>query len=217
MPQQLEDILLHKLTHHTNLSVPYSDYISVDKFPKQDLSKLNTIRELKFRNYYRIDPEEDQLTNESKAEMHDIYTAKFLIVRCDIEEPYKLIGISEDYYHIIVQDSRHTDSDVVSIYPHQMSEYIGLKTSSQYPANFNHLDGVTLRVDNTEPCLSVIAEFIDEETVRFVLGDESFFKITGYYYKNSKALNELNDFKSLEDIALLRKFIMKGKKIYGTN
>ena len=52
-----DDILLHLLTKHTNLQVPFSDYVKSDKFPAQISELLNTEVNIKYRNYYKTDLE----------------------------------------------------------------------------------------------------------------------------------------------------------------
>lgn len=215
MVQQEKDILLHRLTHNTNLSVPYSDYVSSTTYPEQNTTLLGTIVPLKFRNMYVVETK-DPLTGPESIDPHDIYEIDCLIVRCDKGKPYRMIGVSEDYHFILLTDSRYY-KEQVNIYPIQYTGLIGTKCKDQYPAQYNFIDGIILRADQGEPFCNIIAELIYETgEVRFVTGDECFSKIINEsnidllyshetYYKGKEFIRMIND----------RKSILEGVKIYG--
>ena len=52
MVSRRTDKLLHKITHHTNLEQPYNQYITGYKYPQQDVEKLGTTIQMKYRNRY---------------------------------------------------------------------------------------------------------------------------------------------------------------------
>lgn len=180
MVEQLKDDLLHHRTRHTNLMVPYSDYVKGDKFPIQDLNLLDTYVDIRFRNMYKVELPEEYLSKQEKLDPRDIYTAHCRVLRCDSTEPYRMICISDTYEFIFVTDSRYWQETVVQ-YPIQFNEFIGIKVFDQYVGEIPEIKGVTLRVDNGEPCYSVIIEFLADNQVRFVIGDECFSKLYDYY------------------------------------
>lgn len=184
--QQLSDVLLHKETHHTNLSVPFCKHITVETFPEQNGELLGTFVKLKYRNGYIAD--EKEYSGPDKFDPHDVYEDEFYIVRCDISEPYRMIGISKDYSIILVTDSN--DYEKVTRYPVQLDNFIGISVYNQYPGIIPEVKGVTLRVDNGELCYSVIIELLSDNVVRFLIGDECFSKISDYY--DPKDLNDYN-------------------------
>lgn len=181
MVNQIYDDLLHIRTRHTNLSIPRCNNITGSNFPEQDKDKLCTYISLKHRDMYVNDDLKD--TYEGRPEMYDpnrIYTEDFYIVRFDVEEPYRLIGISKDYKFVIINDTRYYN-EKVSEYPIQITPFISLLVKDQYCGEIPEVNGVTIRVDNGEPCYSVIAEFYEDNSLRFVLGDECFTKLFDYY------------------------------------
>lgn len=205
MVQQEKDKLLHLYTRHTNLSIPYSDYVGYDKFPEQNKDMLGKIITIK---YYNIDHYKDTYNEKEDTNKDDIYTADCIVLRFDIVEPYRLITISRDGCYIFISDSRKYDT-VVAQYPVQMSEYIGVKVKDQYAGVLKEIDAVTLRVDDGEPCYSVIMEYIGDK-IRFVLGDECFSKLQNYIdggsIDNPRSLTKV-------EIADIRKNLIGGKEI----
>ena len=127
------NIRLQDIIKHTNLSIPYSDYVSCNKFPKQNKDLLGYIIPLKFRNMYKIDKKEYR--NEEEYDPHDIFETNCMIVRCDDVEPFRMIGISEDYKTILVADSRYYTEQVVQ-YPIQFEEYLLKETKNRYVSKF---------------------------------------------------------------------------------
>lgn len=190
MVNQIYDDLLHIRTRHTNLSIPRCEQITGSKFPTQDSSKLCTYLPMKYRDMYINDDWKD--TYEGRPEMYDpnrIFTDDFYIVRFDTEEPYRMIGISKDYNYVLVNDTRYYD-EKVSSYPIQIDEFISIAVSDQYFGEIPEINGVTIRVDNGEPCYSIIVEFYENNTIRFILGDECFSKLYDYY--DSTGSNDIN-------------------------
>ena len=177
MVEQLKDDLLHKRTIHTNRSVPYQENITPDTFPAQNQELLDTTVIIRYRNMYIVDKE---LSEVELLDPHDIYEASCRVVRCDSVEPYRMICISDDYQFILVTDSRYWQEMVVQ-YPIQFNEFIGITVYDQYAGIIPEVEGVTLRVDNGEPCYAVIIEFLADNVVRFLLGDECFSKLYDYY------------------------------------
>lgn len=177
MVQREKDNLLFDHTKHTNVSVPMSQYVGYQKFPAQDPSMLNKVVDIKFRNMYIPDRE---ITGADQFEEHDIYTRKTRILRYDIDEPYVFIGCTLDYKFIFVSDTRYWRTKVVQ-YPIQFFEFTGINVLDQYYAQVNRLRGVTLRVDEGEPCHTVIAERYVDGTMRMVLGDECHSLLVDYY------------------------------------
>ena len=188
MPQQLSDDLLHLRTRHTNLMVPFSKYITATEFPEQNTELLNTIVSLNYRNMYVVN--KDELTGpEIYEEENGVHTADFLVLRCDIVEPFVMIGVTPDCSLFLVTDSRKY-SEIITIYPKQLNEYIGLLMHDQYPGIIPEIKAVTLRVDNGEPCYTILMEFLEDNQVRFLLGDECFTKLIDWY--DPLGLNDWN-------------------------
>lgn len=185
MVRQETDDLLHKRTRHTNTSLPYCKEIGYDYFPDQNKDVLNTVVKLKYRDMFFVDEEEHK---PDIYDPHNIFEDDFLIVRCDLGSPYKLIALSVDYMYILVGDSRYYKKQVL-LCPIQFSEFIGITVYNQYPGTIPELRGVTIRVDNGEPCYSVIIEFLKDNTIRFVLGDECFSKLFDYYDEYERDYN----------------------------
>lgn len=177
MVEQLKDDLLHKRTIHTNRSVPYQENITPESFPSQNTELLDSIVIIKYRNMYIVD---EEVTGPEQYEPHDIYKTECRVVRCDSEEPFRMICMSNDYQFLLVTDSRYWEEKVVQ-YPIQFNEFIGITVYDQYAGIIPEVKGVTLRVDNGEPCFAVIMEFLADNIVRFLLGDECFSKLYDYY------------------------------------
>ena len=94
-----------------------------------------------------------------------------------------------------------------------MNEYIGLQCEDQYAGDIVSLNSVTLRVDKCEPCYSVLMEYVDDNKVRFILGDEVMSKIIMNKDDNIDTFfrEPLTD----AEIITMRKLTMEGKTIYG--
>ena len=240
-----DDILLHLLTKHTNLQVPFSDYVKSNKFPAQISELLNTEVNIKYRNYYKTDlevetraaviirngekvssrPSDDSQQLEDreplsyeKEEKPFYYEEPFIVLRADAEKPFRLIAVSKDYSKIIVNSTEVIDGNYlfltkVSEYPIQMNEYIGLQCEDQYAGDIVSLKSVTLRVDKCEPCYSVLMEYIGDNKVRFILGDEVMSKIIINKDDRTFFREPLTD----AEIITTRKLAIEGKTIYGTN
>ena len=200
--------LLHLHTRHTNLYTPYSDYVGCNKFPEQNKDLIGQIIPIKYHNF-------DYYHSGSSTEYEDnhdefIFISDSKVVRCDNVEPFKMILVSLDYRHIFVTDSRKYDT-IVTQYPVQLTEYIGVKVKDRYAATSVEINAVTLRVDEGEPCYSVIMEYISETVVRFVLGDEC-FSILGDYVngEQDKYFRTLTD----NEIIKIRKELLEGKEIW---
>lgn len=227
------DILLHLLSRHTNLQIPFSDYVKSKEFPKQISELLNTEVTIRYRDFSITDldtekraaviikngekissrPNDDnQQLEDRESDLYEIeerpyaYKGKFRILRADSTEPYRLIAISEDYSKIIVNSTKKDENDeyeflsLVSEYPIQMNEYIGLGCYDQYAGEIPEIKAATLRVDKCEPCYSILMEFLGSTgVVRFILGDEAISKLYDYFdisgsrdYDNRHANDEEN-------------------------
>ena len=242
-----DDVFLHKISRHTNLQLPFSDYVKVDKFPAQISDLLGTVITLKYRNYYRSEleagtksatiirdgekvssrPSDDTQQLEDREPLsYEIdetpfyYEDPFIILRADAEKPFRLIAVSKDYSKIIVNSTEVIDGNYlfltkVSEYPIQMNEYIGLQCEDQYAGDIASLNSVTLRVDECEPCYSVLMEYVSDNKVRFILGDEVISKIIMYQDDNIDTFfsEPLTD----AEIITMRKLTIEGKTIYGTS
>ena len=151
-----------------------------------------------------------------------ILTDLFTVLRADAVEPHVLIAINADYSVLLIS-STETDNNgeykfntLINEYPVQNNTLFGLATLDQFSEQLygysgEEYDGVVLRVDKTEPCNTVIAEFVDDG-IRYVLGDECQSKVVGYYEINGsmipKEFNYRTDINTLENIADLRKNII---------
>ena len=180
MVSRRTDRLLHKITHHTNLEQPYDKNISGIIYPAQDADLLGRTVTLRYKNRYL--PESDRIFDEMAPDRYDdptmtdedvnIHEAEFIVLRCDLSEPFRAIFLSVDYTIMLVGDSR-TYQDNVLKYPKQIEEYIGLYLIDQYfETPFIHLNGVVLSCDSSEPGNGIIAEFYADNTVRFLLDYE---------------------------------------------
>ena len=197
MAKQNEDLLLHKLTRHTNLEMPFSNYVSIDNFPEQNKSMIGSTITLKYRNMYFVDIEDYE--GPDKYDPHEIYKSDCTVLRFDNTEPFRIIAISKNYEILLVGDSRTYNTAVLQ-YPIQLSEFIGIVCKDQYPGDIREYDSIPLRIDNGEPCYSVIVELLENDKRRIVLGDECFTKIT----------YPITDYreKSKEEIINLRKIVL---------
>ena len=195
--KQSSDNLLHKLTKHTNISVPFSKYVLRESFPEQDSDKLDKIYKLQYRDRRLINPN-DTLKNRprplddlqrsnaipdrpEKYEEPDITQDKFRIIRFDKTEPYKFIAVSENYKHCLVGNSQYDIESQVLVSTKQFSQYIGLIGFDQYVTDLTDTKCVVFSVDNLEPLHSVLIEFLPNGTFRAVLEEECFTKLYDYY------------------------------------
>lgn len=176
-----DDILELDRAKHTNIWYPRSDYVGYNRYPAQDSSIVNNIVTLKYRNMYKVDMFQEDMgpVDEIEEDPHFVYEDNFRVIRCDIEEPYRMVSISIDNSIILVNDSRNYINEVVQ-YPIQYDEFIGIDIFNDYGDKFR--EGVTIRVDNGEPCHTVIIEFLTDEKIRVVLGDEVASHMSRYWY-----------------------------------
>lgn len=204
MIRQLYDVLLHHKTKHTNIEMPGCKYIAANVFPEQISELINTEITLKYRNHNIIDnynepssgrPSDDSpwvskpnTGPEYSGDPSDVYEDKFIVLRADSTEPYRLIARSLDYKMILINSTEIDDSGeykfktIISEYPVQDNTYFGLEIQDQYVGEIDELGAVTLRVDAGEPTYSVLVEFLGSTgIIRFVLGDEVFSKIQDRY------------------------------------
>ena len=177
MVSRRKDKLLHKISHHTNVTMPHSDYVTGSKYPEQNQDILGTTITLRYRTMYRFRNTHDNDDSPDKYELTDIIEGEFIVVRFDIEEPKKIIAISRDYKVILVGDSDNYENQILE-YPIQLQELIGLYVIDDYFEKPDRIQvkSVVLSCDNGEPCHTVIAEFYSDtryqNAVRFILGDE---------------------------------------------
>lgn len=209
-------LYLHLKTRHSNVVNPGSQYIDIDKYPRQSKFVDSVVR-LKYRNNNVVDKNTYEGTE--ALQPHDVYSGLFRILRYDIDPPYKFIAISEDYKILLVynfgrnitkiNDTEILDLDIVFRYPVQISKFIGLKVSDKYSASYS-VAGRILRIDNSEPCYTVIAEEIGTK-IRFILGDECEVEV------DEDTFNDCN-FRSNRvweyDIVSIRKEIIGDKTIW---
>jgi hypothetical protein len=217
LPNQLSDLLLHNLSHHTNLSRPYSKYIkSTDVFPKQNTELLDKLIMLRYIDGYRahsmrdvvsagrpyddsdFNPDvdlNDEVDDPTQDYANNITSDMFWVVRADAEAPYKLIAISVDYNVILINRSDKNQktndyffNEIVSVYPQQRNDLIGLIGNNQYPGDKKENKSYVLRVDAGEPCESVILEQCGD-TMRFLLGSEVYTSITERYTVYQRDIN----------------------------
>lgn len=184
------DILHRDRTHHTNIVLPRSDYINGIDYPDQYINILGKVYSLRFRNQYKMDVPEEDMDDVTNIDEHDIYTRDFYIIRADSSAPYKFVAISTDFEYILVYDNSKGDivvdgdnitCPIITRYPIQLNEFIGLSVFDQYSGEISEILGVTLRVDNGEPCYTVICEFVANGEIRIVLGDECISRLFDYY------------------------------------
>ena len=193
MVSRRTDRLFHKMTHHTNISQPFSKYLSGLKYPSQPGTELGRPVTLKYRNKYLPNishisdssPDKQQFDPtpyEGDDFVGDIIEQEFILLRCDQTEPYVMIAITDDYIGMVVGDSRNY-KDTIYEYPKQIEEYLGLAVINQYYETPDvQLKAVVLSCDSMEPCQSIIAEFYSgydpsgheyrNDYVRFVLESE---------------------------------------------
>lgn len=202
-----KDTYLHQLSHHTNYTIPVSNYLTTDRYPGQASNKINSMMSLKFHDRRIADQEDSQLYRENIEDEHTVYTRVFRILRYDLHPPYYVIAITEDGKYLTVGDSRCTDTQV-TVYPWQQSKFIGMRVQNLYPESKDWNEAYILRCDHSEPCYTVMMEVLPEiNRVRFVLGDECMTKID----KDAWVAREE---KSDSEIASIRLNIIGGKKFY---
>jgi hypothetical protein len=221
MINKLYDTLLHNLSRHTNLSQPYSDYVKSDSFPKQNSELLNKEVTIKYRDYKIVEEDKNNIkihrpkddtdlitghhnTGPEDYDANDVYTGTFKVLRADKSEPYVLIGVSKDYSKIVVNSTKPMENgkleytEKISIYPRQINELIGLELSDQFVGEIDEIRATSLRVDNGEPCYSVLMEILGSTGyVRFILGDEVQSIVRDYY--DDKGENDYNGMDSVEN------------------
>lgn len=204
MTNWMKDVYLHELTHHTNYTIPFSNYIGYDQYPVQDIDLLGEERSFKYYNMKFADQEESQMSREDLIDPHIVYVGLFKILRYDIQEPYVYIAISLDYNEIIVGNT--LDNTIPLMYPVQQSEFIGLEVDNMYPGQLERNHAVILRCDEGEPCLAVLMETTPKGEIRFVLGDECMSLVDKDKFEERTLKNDL-------DIIETRESIMKGIKL----
>lgn len=170
---------LHSIARHTNLENPYNEFVSANTFPEQDPEMLGSLVFLKYRDMYHaaevnFDDEEDETENEDDIDIRNLEEGYFTVLRFDITEPYRFIGLSLDGNVIVVSSTKDDKyRRQITHYPIQYEEFNGLDLTDKYKQNpAAEIKGVSIRVDNGEPCYSVICEFLPNHVIRFVLGDE---------------------------------------------
>lgn len=181
--------------------------------------------------------DDDQLLKEKEISDIDIYDNSFVqedtftVLRADAVEPYVFIAISKDAFEIIVSSTKIDENGEYqfnkypSIYPLQDNRFIGLGCYQYYDGYIPEIISTPLRVDSTEPCYTVFAEFIGNDTLRFTLGDEVISKVYGYFEEDDLYKVDIIDRKSSLDfnniimtdseVSDFRKSILKGMRIYG--
>ena len=176
-----DDILQYDRARHTNIWYPNSNYVTYNTYPDQDQDMIGSIVTLRYRNmnYVDLSPEELGPVDSLSIDKNNIFTGEFIVLRFDTEEPFRMISISTDYEVILINDSRYYMVEV-NQYAIQYNEFIGIEVFDDY--GVDKRPAVTLRVDNGEPCMAVIAEFVGPNKFRFILGDEVACHMSRYTY-----------------------------------
>ena len=124
---------LNKLTKHTNLQNPRSDFVNGTKFPDQNTDLLNHTISLKYRDYYNPNFNDikdapdtmmkgnDIVYSRPKDDFHSLpdtygpedieegyyyHEGNFKVIRADATAPYRLIAMSADGQKILLNSSR---------------------------------------------------------------------------------------------------------------
>lgn len=232
--KQNYDILLHKATKHSNMMIPFSLNVYGDKYPAQNNDIVGTTRILKYRDRFVATSENDEIPDNGRpyddekfipfsslTKENDLIQQKsFVILRADIEPPYRYIAISTDYSRVITgimkyeKDAESTaveiDESIIPVAAFQTDDYIGLVVEDMYPKSTDTINANVIAVDAGEPCNTILMESVDRNderykfnitnnqqySVRFVFGDECMSKVTGYYDYDLvfTPLNTLEDF-----------------------
>lgn len=188
----------------------HSKNVGLDTYPKQDTGVLGTIVNINYRSkdiglqqHLVTPPEEahrpaddaDNFDFTQSQEYEDRYTTNkdFLIIRKDIEEPFKMVAVSADCSDVIVATIKTAgivDLDAIHcIVAGDATEHLGCKADLLYPTReFNldeMMDGIPLSYlganDNTafvfadqssNPEYTVFIEFIDMDKFRIILDTE---------------------------------------------
>lgn len=160
--------------------------------------------------------EDRTITGPDEVDAKDYWTKECLVLRADKGEPYVFIAVTTDYSEILVSNTKinelhHYDFlDKVTCYPLQDNNYYNINLQTHYMddkfINDEYYDAIALRVDRTEPCLSVIMEYIDDNTVRFILADET-------YIIDNDEIDESRYIKD-SDIPDYRRRLLEGKTIW---
>lgn len=208
--KQNNDILLHKITKHSNVMIPFSEQVKSNKFPKQNMDLLGTTRVLKYRDRFVSTSEGDNIPSSGRPEDDTpfvkvgtttyedqiVQQKSFIILRADISFPYRYIAISTDYTRVIVGSmdaENNTIADyIVPVAAYQLDDYIGLVVNDMYAGSIYYNPANVIAVDDSEPCYSILMEecsVVNTETkfkkndkyIRFVLGDECMSVIQGYH------------------------------------
>lgn len=217
-----KNILLHKVTKNSNLMEPHSDYVDKNLFPNQNIQLLNTTVTLKYRDRHIADHESANIEPISRpsddvsfrpvdikeGDDNIIFTDEFIVLRADITAPYKCILLSTDYKKILVgsmnKDTGEINDTIYPVYTIQDNTMIGVTVRTMYLGSIEFYNGVILSSDDTEPCYSVVMEYLDEEqkVVRFITSDESICVVNGYYDTdlNHHDIDQLHDNESHVDI-----------------
>ena len=240
-----DDILLHLLTKHTNLQVPFSDYVKSNKFPTQISELLNTEVNIKYRNYYETDletgtraaviirngekvssrPSDDSQQLEDrepllyeKEEKPFYYEEPFIVLRADAEKPFRLIAVSKDYSKIIVNSTEVIDGN-----------YLFLTKVSEYPIQMNEYIGLQCEDQYAGDIVSLksVTLRVDKcEPCYSVLmeniGDNQIRFILGDEAMSKIIMNQDDNTFFREpltdaEIITTRKLAIEGKNIYGTS
>ena len=161
--------------------------------------------------------EKREITGPDFIDMKDYWTEEFTVLRADKVEPFVFIAVSEDFATVIVSSTKlnnmmhYTFLDEISIYGIQYNEFFDLELQTHYMddnfINDVYYDAVALRIDKSEPCKTVLMEYVNNDTVRFVLGDE----VTGI----DNSIFDPDRYISDKEIPEYRQSLLEGKIIYG--
>lgn len=231
---------LHQFSRHTNLNPPYSKYITANKFPDQISDLLNTEVIIKYKVLAKTDIEtankaatiirdgkvissrpsddiqhmEDYVIPDYIKKENPLYDeGSFIVLRADSVEPFKFIGISTDYSKMVIGSTKIINNEYLFLsnvleYPIQMNELLGIYVYNCY--DDGEILAKVLRIDDCEPLYSILIEFLENNIIRFVLGDEVKSKL----FEDDK--NEINRYAlSEQEIINIRMNSIIGNKIYG--
>lgn len=206
---------LHTKVRQSKREFPYSKFISNVEYPYQS-DIVGTVIEIEYRlkdignqNYLTTRPTETHRPHDDVQTDYDprdsqefteayVTTGKFLVLRCDVVEPYKFVAISDDFLVVLVSDSRNYTDTKCNIVGKQNAPFIGYEVRAKYldelpdeiavhtdaipMANFSedndNLTAYILSSDISEPGYDVIIQYMEtENSYRVILSDECLFEL----------------------------------------
>ena len=203
-------ILLDKMARLNNYCKPNpgytikSEYVSATEFPEQDSDALLTNISIKYRDRTCA------LIDEPGMSEYYTRETNITILRWDITAPYIFIGCNNEG-KLFVGDTREFPNDIL-MYCEQQYKFYKIETIDLFNDMRNQLNGIIIRCDDAQPSYCIIMEFVNDNTVRFILSDETVAKLHDDYKdkKEKDATIRESDIKSyLEEI--LSRYNLYGK------